>query len=554
MAPHPKKIMKVDVKATGKCMQLRQLLNSPNLEFIMEAHNGISARLVEEAGFKGIWASGLAISAQFGVRDSNEASWTQVVDMLEFMSDVANIPILLDGDTGYGNFNNMRRLVRKLEQRSIAGVCIEDKQFPKINSFIHGERQPLADISEFCGKIKAGKDSQQDPDFVIIARVEALIAGWSMSEALRRAEAYHQAGADGILIHSKLSRPGEILDFASEWAGRAPLIIVPTTYYSTPTEVFRKAGISMVIWANHMIRAAVAAMEKVSKEIYHSESVANVEDSIAPLQRIFMLQGADELNEAQARYLNPGRPETHAIVLAASRGLPLHELTHERPKVMLNIGGKPLLRRLVDEFKKQSVNHITVVAGYKAESLDTSGIKLCLNTSYETTGELTSLLCARNDFHSSMVVTYGDLLFRSYILQDLLDAPGDIVIVVDSAADAHISGAPDYAYCSRFDDRAMFGEDVHLRHISEQATLELGKPAGRWIGMLRLQGQGLGWLNTSLDELQQQNNFANLTIPDLLNHLLEKGHPVYVHYIHGHWLDVNTIEDIDRAGDFTKNA
>jgi phosphoenolpyruvate phosphomutase len=553
MTQQIKKLPKVRTKSPCKCTQLRQLLNSPGLEFIMEAHNGISARLVEDAGFKGIWASGLAISAQFGVRDSNEASWTQVVDMLEFMSDVTSIPILLDGDTGYGNFNNMRRLVKKLEQRGIAGVCIEDKQFPKTNSYIQGERQPLADIDEFCGKIKAGKDSQQDPDFVIIARLEALIAGWGMNEALQRAEAFHAAGADGILIHSKLSRPGEILDFAREWAGRSPLVIVPTTYYSTPTDVFRQAGISMVIWANHMIRAAVAAMEKVSMEIHDEESVANVEDSIASITRIFALQGADELTQAQERYLKSGQAETHAIVLAASRGNALYELTHDRPKVMLNIGGKPLLRRLVDEFKKQQINQITVVAGYRAETIDTTGIRLCINKKYETTGELNSLLCARTDFHTNMIITYGDLLFRGYILQDLLDAPGDIVIVVDSSAETRISGSPDYAYCSRYDDRALFGQDVLLRHVAEQAAVELGKPAGRWIGMLRIQGHGLNWLDDALTELQQQENFAQFTIPDLLNYMVGKGHPVHVQYIHGHWLDVNTIEDIDRAGDFTKS-
>ena len=198
------------------------------------------SRIVEETGIKGIWASGLALSAQFGVRDNNEASWTQVVDMLEFMSDVTSIPILLDGDTGYGNFNNMRRLVRKLEQRDIAGVCIEDKIFPKTNSFISGERQALADIDEFCGKIAAGKDSQSDDAFCIVARVEALIAGWDLSEALRRAEAYRQAGADAILIHSKLSQPTQIIEFAEAWSNRAPLIIVPTKYYSTPWKCFAK--------------------------------------------------------------------------------------------------------------------------------------------------------------------------------------------------------------------------------------------------------------------------------------------------------------------------
>ena len=222
-----------------KTTQFRSLLNSKDLEFIMEAHNGISAKIVEEAGFKGIWASGLALSAQYGVRDNNEASWTQIVDMIEFMSDATNIPILLDGDTGYGNFNNLRRLVRKLEQRGVAGVCIEDKIFPKTNSFIKGEKQQLADISEFSGKIAAGKDSQLDDDFSIIARVEAFIAGFDLKEAIKRAEAYRLAGADGILIHSALSNPSQILDFAEEWAGRCPLVIVPTKYYSTPTEVFK---------------------------------------------------------------------------------------------------------------------------------------------------------------------------------------------------------------------------------------------------------------------------------------------------------------------------
>lgn len=149
----------------SRTMRLREMLQSNRLEFLMEAHNGISARIAKEAGFKAIWGSGLSISAQFGVRDNNEASWTQVVDNLEFMADASDLPILLDGDTGYGNFNNVRRLVKKLEQRGIAGVCIEDKQFPKTNSFINGEAQPLADIDEFCGKIKAGKDSQSDPNF-----------------------------------------------------------------------------------------------------------------------------------------------------------------------------------------------------------------------------------------------------------------------------------------------------------------------------------------------------------------------------------------------------
>src|SRR5690242_5781915 len=312
---------RADAERSGgtRTLRLRRMLQSEQLEFLMEAHNGLSARIVYEAGFGGIWASGLAISAQFGVRDNNEASWTQVVDMLEFMADASDLPILLDGDTGYGNFNNMRRLVRKLEQRGIAGVCIEDKQFPKANSFLNGERQPLADVQEFAGKIAAGKDTQTDPNFSIVARVEALIAGWGMDEALKRAEAYRRAGADAILIHSKLSKPDEIVTFAREWAGRSPLVIVPTRYYSTPTNVFRHAGISMVIWANHMVRSATSAMQSVAKEIHDSETLVNVEDKVATVNEIFRLQNAEEYEAAERLYLGADASRS-AVVLAASRG------------------------------------------------------------------------------------------------------------------------------------------------------------------------------------------------------------------------------------------
>ena len=537
-----------------KTTQLKALLTSGDLEFILEAHNGISARIVEEAGFKGIWASGLALSAQYGVRDNNEASWTQVVEMLEFMSDVTTIPILLDGDTGYGNFNNMRRLVKKLEQRSIAGVCIEDKLFPKTNSFIAGERQPLADIDEFCGKIKAGKDSQQDDDFCIVARIEALIAGWDISEAIRRAEAYADAGADAVLIHSKLSKPEQILKFAEQWDNRTPVVIVPTKYYSTPTEVYRKANISLVIWANHMIRSAVASMQDVASTIYKNESLIEIEDDIAPVNEIFRLQGADELAEAERRYINTNQQNTTTIVLAASRGKALADLTEDRPKVMLPVGGKPLLQRLVTSFKKRGINDISVVAGYKLESINIDGIKLIKNEAYETTGELGSLNCALKKFSDDMLITYGDLLFRGYVLEDLLESSHPITLVVDSMIEAsHISGSPDYAYCSSEDDRAMLGQDIDLVKISDE--IENGSnPQGRWIGMLRVTGEGRLHLEQALNDLQKRNDFDQLGIPDLLNELVTQQHPIKVFYINGHWLDINTLDDLDRATDFTRDT
>ena len=538
-------------QSSSTSAKLRALIESPELEFLMEAHNGLSARIVEEAGFKGIWASGLSISAQFGVRDNNEISWTQVVEMVEFMSDATTIPILLDGDTGYGDFNNMRRLVHKLEQRGVAGVCIEDKMFPKSNSFIGSERQPLADVEEFCGKIKAGKDSQNDSDFRIVARVEALIAGWGLDEALHRAEAYQQAGADAILIHSKRSRPDEILAFAHEWAGRLPLIIVPTKYYSTPTDVFRKAGLSVVIWANHAVRAAVASMEAVVREIHATETLLNVEDRIAPLEEIFRLQGADELVRAEQRYLRAKSSSTGAVVLAASRGHGLENLTQDRPKVMVPVGGKPLLRRLVDEFKNQGINDITVVAGYKAEAIDIAGIRVVLNPNHEYTGELESLACAQDVIGEDTVLSYGDLLFRSYTLRDLLDTPGEIVVVVDSLLPpSDRSGSRDFAYCSLPDDRSLLRQDVTLLYVTDKDEPERGTPSGRWIGMLRVRRQGREWILEALEQLRHRADFDALGMINLLNHLVSLDRPVNVHYINGHWLDLNNLVDLGMASDF----
>lgn len=288
---------------SSKTSQLHALLGSDRLECLLEAHNGLSARIAEEAGFAGIWASGLSISASLGVRDSNEASWTQVLEVVEFMADATDVPILLDADTGYGNFNNVRRLVRKLEQRGVAGMCIEDKIFPKTNSFIRSESQPLAEVAEFVGKIRAAKDTQADPDFVVVARVESFIAGWGLDETLRRAEAYADAGADAVLIHSKRPDAAEIESFMSHWDGRAPVVVVPTTYSDVPLDDLEQRGISVAIFANHLVRASVHAMQAVAATIAQERSSQMVSDRLVPVKELFRLQRADELAEAEGRYL-----------------------------------------------------------------------------------------------------------------------------------------------------------------------------------------------------------------------------------------------------------
>ena len=549
-------------KTDRKAVQFRALLNSGNLEFLCEAHNGLSAKICEEAGFKGLWASGLCLSAQFGVRDSNEASWTQLMEnwtqlmeMLEFMSDATTIPIMLDGDTGYGNFNNMRRLVSKLEQRDIAAVCIEDKLFPKTNSFIASYADPLADIDEFSGKIKAAKDAQMNDSFSVIARVEALIAGWGMDEAIRRAEAYHEAGADGILIHSAKSTADEILTFKRIWGDRCPVVIVPTKYYATPTEQFRESGFSIVIWANHILRSAITAMQQTARKIYEDQCLHAVEDGIASVGEVFRLQGAPELQAAEERYLPTRKQQIRGIVLAASRGEELGTLTATIPKTMIMVRDKSLLAHIVDSYHAAGVKNLSVVRGYQKESINLTGIDYVDNDEFADTGELFSLKLALDTVTESgtdIVISYGDILFKKYILSALLETPEDFVIAVDTGwqDSANRHRAADYVTCSTPNVRSGFYETVELRHMDEHiAEKEIH---GEWMGMLKVSASASDRFAAIVGEIIGSSDPASrgAKMPVLFNELIRRGETIRVIYTTGHWLDVDSVEDVVNSSGF----
>lgn len=278
-----------------------EICSSGELSFLMEAHDGLSAAIAERAGFKALWASGLSISCSLGYRDASEASWSQLADVVERIVDSSKLPVLVDGDGGFGNFNNARLLARMLRRRGAAGVALEDSCFPKMNSFV-GEGHVLADVDEFSGRLRAVKDAVTD-ELVLVARIEALIAGRGMEEAISRAHAYADAGTDAILIHSRRSAADEILAFVKAWQNRLPVVIVPTKYYKTPVAVYRRAKISAAIWANHSMRAAVAAMRQVCRRIVMKENTASIESNIATLDDVFELLQYDELARAEARYL-----------------------------------------------------------------------------------------------------------------------------------------------------------------------------------------------------------------------------------------------------------
>ncbi|MGH7058508.1 MAG: isocitrate lyase/phosphoenolpyruvate mutase family protein, partial [Acetobacteraceae bacterium] len=186
-----------------KSALLKETMRRTGLARLMASHSPLSARLAEEAGFDGIWASGFELSALLGLADVSLVSMAQHLEMTRAMAERVQLPIVADLDTGFGNAVNVIHAVREYERAGVAGVVIEDKTFPKVTSLVAGGRQELARTAEFQGKIEAACDTRVDPDFLVIARTEALIAGLGEAEALDRAAAYEAAGADLVLVHSR---------------------------------------------------------------------------------------------------------------------------------------------------------------------------------------------------------------------------------------------------------------------------------------------------------------------------------------------------------------
>ncbi|WFU71305.1 isocitrate lyase/phosphoenolpyruvate mutase family protein [Bradyrhizobium sp. CB2312] len=279
-------------------------LSETNLLHIMAAHSPLSAILAEEAGFEGLWASGFELSALYGLADMSLISMTQHLDTLRAIAGRTTLPIIADIDTGYGNAINVIHAIGEYERAGASAVVIEDKTFPKVTSLAADGRQELLRIAEFQGKIEAAVAARQEPDFLVIARTEALIAGLGEAEALQRAHAYVDAGADMILIHSKKRDPSEIESFSRAWTDPVPLVIVPNAYPDLDAERVKALGnVRMMIYGNYGIRAAATAMQETFRRIIADGGVQNVHKDILPVEEIFRLQKMREVKAAEARFL-----------------------------------------------------------------------------------------------------------------------------------------------------------------------------------------------------------------------------------------------------------
>jgi phosphoenolpyruvate phosphomutase len=281
-----------------RAVTLRELLAGPRLVRVAGAHSGLSARLVEASGFDAVWASSFELSTAHALPDAGILTMSEALEAARLMHEAVSIPVIADCDTGFGDTTNVVHMVRRYESSHIAAVCIEDQVFPKVNSLVAGG-QELLDMESFAGKLRAAKAAQRGSDLVVIARTEALIKGVGVPEALRRARAYVEAGADAVLVHSKAPTPAEVWEFLEGWDGRAPVVVVPTTYFDVDAEEFERRGVRVVIYANHGLRAAVRAMRETFGELHRSGSSRDVEDRIASVAELLELQGMPALIEAR---------------------------------------------------------------------------------------------------------------------------------------------------------------------------------------------------------------------------------------------------------------
>jgi phosphoenolpyruvate phosphomutase len=268
---------------------LRKKLEEKSILKIGGAFDSMSAKLVELNEFDAVWAGSFAISATHALPDASILTMTEFLHASQNMAETCNIPIIADCDTGFGGPGNVSHLVKKYEKAGVAGICIEDKTFPKENSLLNEGNQKLISEKEFVAKIIAAREAKENNNFLVIARTEALIAEEGMEEAKKRATAYEKAGADAILIHSKKNSPEEVFEFADSWEGKIPLVVVPTTYPNVKIDELISHKIKMVIYANQTLRASYSAMQSALNKI-KNDNLSDLNKEIVPMGKIFELQ------------------------------------------------------------------------------------------------------------------------------------------------------------------------------------------------------------------------------------------------------------------------
>ena len=547
---------------TKKTKKLRQLFEEDRVLRIVGAHDGLSAKLAENNGFDGVWASGFEISTSFAVPDANILTMTQYLEVAENMNMSVSIPIIADCDTGYGNSNNVIHMVKRYEMAGIAAICIEDKLFPKVNSFISG-RQSLASIPEFVGKIMAATNSREDKNFMIVARTEALINGLGVDEAIKRAHAYVVSGADAILVHSKSKTPDEIIQFMSKWDNSVPIIIVPTTYSQIRLNEIEDLGVKMVIYANQGIRAAIKAINQIYSKVLKDQTAGNVEADITSMEEVFDLQGMPKMKEEERKYLQTDTEKTKAIILAAGDNgdeLSMKSLLEDLPVALLDINGKSILERNIETLYQLGIQDVVVVRGFEKEKFNLNSISYVDNDNFENTFTLESIMCVRDKVDSRVLIMYSDVLYEKDLIFRLLKRNEDIVLAIDRLH-----------RLTEFRNNKLelvIAQDDPIDH-KRVITIEKKNPIKKlgkrlsldeanyeFIGISLFSKKGINQLMQEYDlamekyktgTFHEAESFMKASLSDMLQEMLCKGYKINSMEVYKGWIEVHTFENYKTA-------
>lgn len=528
-----------------------RLVTNPAPILVGGAHDGLSAALVQEAGFDAVWASGFEISASHAVPDANILTMSDQLRSAAVMVEATDIPVIADCDNGYGNAINVIHMVKAYEREGIQAVCIEDNVFPKRCSFYAGVKRELASVEEHAGKVKACLDTRNSDDFLIIARTEALIAGWGMEEALKRGRAYADAGADFVLVHSKTESADQVLEFASNWDRDTPLVAVPTIYKTTTATTLGDAGYRIVIYANHGLRSSMKAMREAFRRLVAEQHCSAVDDLVVPLTDVYEVIGVPEMKQQEQDHMPGGGGETNAVILAAAASPELGELTEACPKAMLDIKGKPLLAHQIEALNDSGIKDVSVVVGYQKDAVKAANVTRF--EADESGGEVSSLMAAAEKLDKRSVILYGDILFDPQIVQRLLQNSGDIVLVVDRDLD---SGRTKRDLVALADATETNGRYITAQRPQAVTAIgqEISGAAGEWVGILMLSEQGAETLKQTYAALQakggavhQAESLDKAALTDLLMAVIEAGNEVQAIETFKGWMEVDSFEDYRRA-------
>ena len=295
-------LTKLGISTNARQRRLKRLISAKPIVKILESHNALSGLIAENAyetledgtivNFDGMWSSSLTDSTSKGKPDIEAVDTTTRLTTVNEIFEVTTKPMLYDADTG-GKVEHFEFMVRSLERTGVSAMIIEDKTGLKKNSLFGNDVSQTQDsIENFCNKIKTGKEAQITKDFMIIARIESLILEAGMDDALKRAFAYVNSGADGIMIHSRLKDPSEIVEFVSKFRDKdtiTPIVVVPTAFNLVTTDEFAKMGVNVVIYANHMLRSAYPGMMKVAKSILKNKRTFEAEPDCMAVKEILEL-------------------------------------------------------------------------------------------------------------------------------------------------------------------------------------------------------------------------------------------------------------------------